>query len=80
MVFATGEPSLLEHGFLRQVAGQVTEGRLGLWAAPADPAGTDFLILLQCAFPPGPVRFSCYLDRGSHFLLDLLSAFDTYGG
>lgn len=41
MVFATGEPSLLEHGCLRQVAGQVAEGMLGLWAAPAAPAGTD---------------------------------------
>lgn len=29
MVFAVGEPSLLESGFLRQVAGQVAKGRLG---------------------------------------------------
>lgn len=28
MVFAVGEPSLLESGFLGQVAGQVAEGRL----------------------------------------------------
>lgn len=53
--FAAGEPSVLAHGFLRQVVGQVAEGRLGLWAAWADPAGTDDLIPLQCAFPPGPV-------------------------
>lgn len=50
MVLATGEPSLLEHGRLRQVAGQVAEGMLGLWAAPADPAGTDS--------HPAAVRFS----------------------
>lgn len=58
MVLATGEPLLLEHGCLGQVAGQVAEGMLALWAAPADPAGTDSLILLQCASPPGPVGFS----------------------
>lgn len=81
MAFATGEPSLLEQGFLRQVAGQVAEGRLGLLrAAPSDPAGTGFLILLQCADSSGPVGFSCSFCRGSRFLRYLLVALGTCGG
>lgn len=50
--FAVGGPSLLEYDFLRQAGGRTGgRGQAGLWAATAEPAGTDFLILLQCACP-----------------------------
>lgn len=62
------------------MAGQVAEGWLGLWAALAGPAGTHFLILLQCAFSPGPVGLSGYLYRGSRFLHYLLPASGTCDG
>lgn len=81
MVFATGEPSLLEHGCPRQVAAQVAEGTLGLVCGQPRPLQlAQALILLHCAFPPGPVRFRWYFHCGSHFLLCLLSALDPCAG
>lgn len=78
MVLATGEPRVLEPGCLGQVAGQVAEGRPGLWAAPAHPAGTDsHPAAVRCSSGASEVQL---LLSPWEPMLYLLSAFDTLVG